>query len=329
MLNAQKNNFRVMTFNVENLFDTIHDKGKNDRAFLPEGANHWTHKRLQKKLYDLADVISEVGGIKFPDIVGLIEIENENVLQQLLQNTGLKNANYQYVITEGDDSRGIDVALLYLPDILKIEKQEEWKVHFTHNPNKHSRNILYVKGTLFNQQELHIMIVHLPSRREGKQKSDPHRKDVIDLLQKKCDSITRVSPQAAIMVMGDFNAEPKDKITLPFAHLLKGRRTIYKAELMYDITSHIAPGKIPGSYYFRGRWEQIDRIIIKGSMLAKKRRKQKIAYKWNSAQAVLIPRHLRKKADGRQIPKRTYGGTTYIGGVSDHLPVVADFILEN
>ncbi len=328
MAKAQSNQLSVMTFNVENLFDTLHDKGKEDQAFLPEGSYKWTEKRLNKKLYNLADVISEVGGDKFPEFVGLVEVENEHVLQQLLTKTGLRNAGYKYYITDGDDIRGIDVALLYLPDIFKVEKSEEWKVRFKSDPSKNSRNVLHLEGVLYNEQRVHFMVVHLPSRRDGAKKTDPFRRDVISLLQSKCDSILQASPSDGIIIMGDFNATPRDKVTKALAHLLKGRRTIYRGDLMYDVTSHIAPGKIPGSYYFRGHWEQLDRIVISGNLMPKKRKKQKLSYKWNSAEAILIPRYLSRGRDGRQIPKRTYGGPKYIGGVSDHLPVVAKFKLS-
>lgn len=327
MSRAQREYFRIMTFNVENLFDTLHDEGKNDYEYLPDSELEWTEQRFIRKLHNLADVISEVGGQQWPALVGLVEVENEHVLQELLQKTVLGRMGYKYYISDSDDRRGIDVALLYLPDLFSVQHCEEWQVHFTRHPEKVSRNVLHLSGNLFNKQKLHVMMVHLPSRREGKTKTDPDRRDVVSLLQSKCDSILTKDPSSGIVVMGDFNATPQDTVTRIWAHPLIGRRTLYKSHLMYDLTSRTAPGAIPGSYFFRGRWDQIDRIVVSGNLLESKRRKGLMEYKWNSARSVMIPRYMRRGTDGRFIPRRTYGGTHYLGGVSDHLPVVADFIL--
>lgn len=327
-MKAQKKHIRVMTFNVENLFDTTHDVGKEDYDFLPEGALEWTNQRLNKKLHNLAEVISDVGEKEWPIFVGLIEVENKNVMDSLLQKTALGRMGYKYVISESDDVRGIDVALLYLPDLFNLKRTNEWNVSFPNHPHKKSRNILYLSGTLFNKQHLHLMIVHLPSRREGKKKTDPFRKNVISLLQSKCDSIISSDPEANIIVMGDFNCEPRDPISRGWAHPLTSKKFNYRNDLMYDVTSSLAPGGIPGSYSFRGVWEQIDRIIISGNLLNTRTQQGNLIYKWRSARSVMIKRWMRRGTDGRYFPRRTYGGTQYLGGVSDHLPVVADFFIQ-
>lgn len=326
-MKAQKKYLRVMTFNVENLFDTIHDEGKEDYEFLPEGALEWTEQRFNRKLFNLAEVISDAGEREWPAFVGLVEVENAHVMDELLKRTILGRVGYKYIISESDDIRGIDVALLYLPDLFQLRESCEWSADFPNHPHKKSRNILHLSGQLFNGESLHLMVVHLPSRREGKKKSDPLRRSVISLLQSKCDSIMNADSTANILVMGDFNCEPQDPVSRGWAHLLTARRHNYKKHLMYDLTSRIAPGAIPGSYYFRGIWEQIDRIVANGNLLRIKEGDGKLTYKWRSARSLMIKRWMRRSEDGRYFPRRTYGGTQYIGGVSDHLPVVADFFI--
>lgn len=327
-MKAQKKHIRLMTFNVENLFDTLHDEGKEDYDFLPEGALEWTAHRFNKKLHNLAEIISDVGEKEWPLFIGLVEVENKNVMDALLQRTVLGRMGYKYVISESDDIRGIDVALLYLPDLFHLKETNEWSVLFPNHPHKKSRNILHLSGTLFNKQHLHLMMVHLPSRREGKKRTDPFRKNVISLLQSKCDSIFNTDPEANIIVMGDFNSEPRDPISRGWAHPLTSKKYNYRKDLMYDVTSRLAPGAIPGSYMFRGVWEQIDRIIVSGNLVNHKSKQGSLVYKWRSARSVMIKRWMRRGADGRYFPRRTYGGTQYIGGVSDHLPVMADFFIQ-
>lgn len=313
-----------MTFNVENLFDTMHDEGKNDYEYLPEGANEWTRERYLRKLRNVGEVISDVGGVGWPLLVGLVEVENEVVMDDLLHSTPLGARGYEYAITHSPDERGIDVALLYIKDLFCPDKVEEFQVKFPHSPHTLSRNILYVHGHLFNGVPLHVMVVHLPSRREGKRASDRKRKDVVSLLQAKCDSILNKEPGASILVMGDFNTTPRDPITHVWAHPLASRRTAYRADLMYDLTSLVPSGVIPGSYRYRGVWQQIDRIVVSGSMLLVD---NPITYLWESARSVMMRRWMQQDADGELSPKRTYGGHFYMGGVSDHLPVVAQFVL--
>ena len=321
---ARGERIKVMTFNVENLFDTMHDEGKNDYEYLPEGANEWTRERYLRKLRNVGEVISDVGGVGWPLLVGLVEVENEVVMDDLLHSTPLGARGYEYAITHSPDERGIDVALLYIKDLFCPDKIEEFQVKFPHSPHTLSRNILHVHGHLFNGVPLHVMVVHLPSRREGKRASDRKRKDVVSLLQAKCDSILNREPGASILVMGDFNTTPRDPITHVWAHPLASRRTAYRADLMYDLTSLVPSGVIPGSYRYRGVWQQIDRIVVSGSMLLAD---NPITYLWESARSVMMRRWMQQDADGELSPKRTYGGHFYMGGVSDHLPVVAQFVL--
>lgn len=321
---ARGERIKVMTFNVENLFDTRHDEGKNDYEFLPEGANEWTRDRYLRKLRNVGEVISDVGGVGWPLLVGLVEVENEVVMDDLLHSTPLGSRGYEYAITHSPDERGIDVALLYIKDLFRPDRVEEFRVDFPHSPHTLSRNILHVQGHLYNGVPLHVMVVHLPSRREGRRASDRKRQDVISVLQAKCDSILHHEPEASILVMGDFNATPRDPVTHVWAHPLASRSTVYRRDLMYDLISLVPSGVIPGSYRYRGVWQQIDRIVVSGSMLLAD---HPISYLWESARSVMMRRWMQSDTDGELIPKRTYGGHYYMGGVSDHLPVVAQFVL--
>lgn len=320
----QAQTLSVMSYNVENLFDTHHDEGFDDYEFLPEGANQWTEKRYRTKIENIAKVISDVGNLAWPDLVGLVEVENDKVLQDLTEKTELKNVGYKYYMTNGHDARGIDVALLYKPEVFHPDSVIDIPVYYQKDTTRMARNILHVRGHLYNEAILHVMVVHLPSQRLGVLSSREKRKEVVRHLQSKCDSILARCPEDAILVMGDFNCTPRAVETLPWAHLLSTRNTHYKRHIMYDITSRRANGEIPGSYRFRNVWEQIDRMVVSGNMLYPQ---HPISYRWDSARSVRIRRWMQQKKDGTYVPKRTYANHFYIGGVSDHLPIVAHFKL--
>ena len=164
---------KIMTYNVENLFDTQHDSLKNDTEYLPDSELRWTNKRFYDKLHEVMQVIIGVGGDELPLLVGLCEVENDFVLKAMTQNDPYYQLGYDYVHYEGPDARGIDVALLYQKDKFTPLASRPIPVHL---PNgQRGRDLLYTCGTLSDSTFLHIMQVHFPSRREGALASEPNR----------------------------------------------------------------------------------------------------------------------------------------------------------
>ncbi len=323
--------FRVMSYNVENLFDCAHDEGKDDTDFTPEGSMHWTESKYRRKLHAIAEVISSVGQWGWPALVGLVEVENDEALQALLSYTPLGRVGYKYIMTHSPDRRGVDVALLYLPDKFKLITSYEYQVEFSDSPDKVSRNVLHVQGQLENGATLHAMVCHLPSRREGARKTSFFRRDATGLIREKCDSLAGVDRSVRVIIMGDFNGEPEEAATTLElrAGLLLPHREASDIEFppqLYNLFGKHASLNPPGSYVYKGRWTQLDQIIISQSLILKD---APLVYKRGTARTVYIPR-LVKPADnvGQMQPYRTYLGTYYQGGYSDHLPVIADFVLQ-
>ena len=170
--------FVVMSYNVENLFDLEDNPQRDDDEFLPEGNHHWTRARYERKLHQLAEVLSCVGSVtSFPDLVGLVEVENARVLQDLLHHTALgENADYSFAVSSGEDPRGINVALLYRKSSFTVLSTEEIALHFPFDSLKRTRPILHVSGRVNSGDTLHVFVCHLPSRRAGAVLSDRYRR---------------------------------------------------------------------------------------------------------------------------------------------------------
>ena len=182
-------NFRLMFYNVENLFDTFDDPDKDDNDFLPEGAMRWTPGRYQNKLNNIAKVITSAGEWDTPALVGLCEVENEKVIRDLTQNSPLRRVNYRYIVTNSPDTRGIDVALLYQRDKFRYLNHKNYTIKFPYNSRKYTRDILHVTGQVSTQDTLDVFVCHFPSRRAGESESEADRIFVASVLKAKSDSL--------------------------------------------------------------------------------------------------------------------------------------------
>ncbi len=304
--------FMIATYNVENLFDTEDDPHKNDNAFTPGGKYRWTKRRYRKKLKQIAKVINRLNEKAPLVLLELVEIENRKVLEDLVQ---LLNFEVGIVHRESDDRRGIDVALLYRKDWFKV-----LQVQRLPNPPqaRTTRNILYVRGTL-KGVELHVFLNHWPSRRGGEKKTFHKRVAMARLLRRKVDKILAKDPDAAILIMGDFNDYPDDvslrkalKAT-PHSH-----RNATLCNLAYATHEACEEDAAICSHCYRKHWGMLDQIIISQSLC------QGIGnlYLLQEAQAFYTPDMLYSHPRYGLMPNRTFSGVTYhADGYSDHLPV--------
>ncbi len=323
----QGKEIRIVSYNVENLFDTIDNPLKNDDDFLPNSRRHWDSKHYYRKLKQIAQVIQRAGGYyEYPALVALVEVENETVMTDLINRRSLRNAHYQYLISHSPDRRGIDVALIYRPELFKIIKHRELIVNFPNNPNKKSRNILHVLGQFNNQEKLNLFICHAPSRREGVRQTKAYRQEVMKQIRLACQEIYHNNKEEHIIIMGDFNASVKE-VNEPNAlasSMLKpkDKQKLSDHELqLLNICSQINKKISKGSYCYKGHWEQLDQFIISQSLLKSKKLNyiDRSVYNYNPSYLA----NKRVKSGTRFLmPWRTYAGSTYLGGYSDHYPIV-------
>ncbi len=309
---------RVMWYNVENLFDCNDEPEKDDEEFLPEGKNKWTPYRYWQKQRNLARVIAAVGDQRLPDIIGLCEVEGDTVLTDLTRRSPLRTAGYRYIVTHSPDERGVDVALLYLPGRFRPLAHQSIPINGGDRP---TRDILHVRGLVSPTDTLDLFLCHLPSRRGGERQSRPFRLQAAQTLRKAIDSLYRHTPQAKVVVMGDFNDNLTNTRVAQALGVAPSART--SSGFSPSLIS-LNADKQPGTYAYQGRWEIIDHILVTPSLLNAGGR---LSTSPRLARIAALPFLLTTDEKyGISIPHRTYIGPRYQGGFSDHLPVVADFI---
>lgn len=318
-------NFRVMFYNAENLYDTKDNPRTNDDDFTPDGQLHWTKYRYWAKLENVSKVISSVGEGFPPALVGLCEVENDSVLFDLTRKSSLQRHKYEYIITDSKDLRGSNIALLYQRDQIKIISKKSY-TPLLGNPAKPTRDILHITGRVVNGEILDIFICHFPSRYEGIKKTRPYRIKCAELLKQKTDSLFRIRKQANIIIMGDFNDYPDD---ISLSQTLKGQsvESGITSQSLYNLFYHRIKEKDSGSYKYRGKWGFIDQFIVSGNLLADSR---KISVKDSGAHTFSAGFLFEKDNEkyGGQKPFRTYSGWKYLGGYSDHLPIYIDLLIK-
>lgn len=310
-----------MFYNVENLFDCRHDSLKDDTEYLPESIHAWHYGRYKHKINNIARVITAVGEWSPPVLVGLCEVENEQVLNDLTKYSSLKELDYRYIITDSPDKRGIDVALLWQRGSFRMLEHHAVRIHFKHKNYKPTRDILWASGLIMTGDTLDVVVCHLPSRAGGEKESEPARLEVAGTLKHLADSIFSLRSHPNILIMGDFNDYP-DNASISKILGAAAPRFPIKDNSLYNLMAD----KRSGTYKYQGEWGVLDQLIVSGYLLCKE-------HDFNtSPEQARIGRFsfLLEKDDkyGGERPYRTFYGMKHIGGYSDHLPVSLDFNLS-
>ncbi|HPD96357.1 MAG: endonuclease/exonuclease/phosphatase family protein [Bacteroidales bacterium] len=309
-------------YNLENLFDTI--PGPNDTEFTPEGVNHWTSQRYYHKLNHMAEVISQIGDELFPGgpaILGVSEVENRSVLEDLVNMPKLKPSGYKIVHFDSPDHRGIDVALLYRPEFFKVTSERSVHLVIPDNPDFRTRDQLVVSG-LLDGEPINIIVNHWPSRRGGEKRSLPYRKAAALLARSLIDSIRGVDPNAKVILMGDLNDDPDSKSVVSFLGA-KGQRDNLKKNDLYDAMAELYRQGI-GTLAYKDSWNLFDNLILTQPLLSKDRSS------WVLFKAKVFNKPFLQQSSGQfaGYPFRTYVGSTFTGGYSDHFPVYLFLVKE-
>jgi exonuclease III len=295
--------FTLVELNCENLFDCKHDSLKQDEEWLPDGKRHWTPGRYWRKLRHIGQEVLSCQQEGFPDLVALVEVENDSCLFDLTRRSLLRNAGYAYLMTQSPDVRGIDVALLYQPstfrplcyDYLGVTPLEGMRP---------TRDVLYVQGETVQHDTLHVFVVHAPSRFGGERKSRPNRQLIADCI---AASMQQLKDNAKVIVCGDFNDTAKDPAMC------------YLEQCgLHNVTASATGchGKAKGTYRYQGRWQSIDHVLVSKELT-------------DAVEETCIndaPFLLEEdKKYGGVKPLRTFNGYRYQRGFSDHLPLVVRF----
>ncbi|MDO5074394.1 MAG: endonuclease [Bacteroidales bacterium] len=308
--------YRVMWWNVENLFDTLHDEGHDDTEFLPTAARTWDSRRYWSKQGALAHHILALGGWQPVDLVGMCEVENDSVLHHLVHRTRLARLGYEYVMTRSADRRGVDVALLYQPESFRLLEVHTFRIPYDEQRERPTRDLLLCSGQVPHGDTLDVVLAHLPSRRGGASRSESYRLRCTRRIAQIVDSLSGVRQHFQMLCMGDFNDEATDR------SVREGIGTRLVA-LSHTATPLPLPqeGSIEGTYFFRGAWSRIDQMLVSPSLLSPSAPLRTDVLHCH----IYAPPSLLEAAVPMGVqPRRNYRGPHYHGGVSDHLPLFLD-----
>lgn len=259
---AVKGNFGIGFYNVENLYDTQDDPKTDDSEFLPEGRYKWTKDKYEVKLNNIAKVISQLAG-DGPEVFGLVEIENREVIADLVAQPALASHQYQIVHENSKDARGVDVAFCYDPKVFAYVRHKAFTPTFA--TDKKTRDFLLVEGKI-NKETMYFIVNHWPSRREGKAESEQFRVAVAKQVKAVCDSVLKKNPKAYICMMGDFNDDPTDK---SIAEVLGAKAETGQVGVngYYNpLVAEFEPNT-RGSLYYDNQWNLFDQFILSQSWI--------------------------------------------------------------
>jgi len=313
--------YRILFYNVENLFDIKDDSLKNDAEFLPRGGKYWTWKKYQDKCFKISKVIMAAGGWELPDIIGLCEIENRSTLHGILNMSHLKKAAYEIIHRESPDHRGIDVALIYQPERFTPIDTSYLQLIYPDATKSTTREILYVKGKTHTEDTLHLFVNHWPSRWGGQLESEQKRMAAAQVLRNKLDTIFKRESKAKIIIMGDFNDYPNNK---SISQILKARLPLanFQEQELYNLAALLEKRSTIASHKYQGKWGMLDQFIISGALM----NANGILQCQPKDMHLFAPNYLLESDEsymGKR-PFRTYIGYKYHGGFSDHLPIYLD-----
>ena len=331
--NAGKKNYVIGFYNLENLFDIYNDPMKNDEEFLPEGKNKWTEAKYQKKLQNMAKVIrsmKEENGV-WHALLGVSEIENRLVLEDLVWEEQIREANYQIIHYDGPDRRGVDVALLYNPKVFTFIESES--IPFTFEGSSidfvmtkeqqdyfKTRDILMVHGTI-DGEHFAVYVAHLPSRAGGKKGGNQLRDRGGEIMYNHAMQMQAKYPGIKVICMGDMNDNPTDPSMAEYLHGREFKEDVTDADFFSPFTSMLKAGF--GSLAYQGVWSIYDLLLVNNALA-------------NPADGTFGLRQLHKKGYYGRVfnpkfltnqsgqykgtPFRTFSNGAFIGGYSDHYP---------
>jgi predicted extracellular nuclease len=301
--------FDIMSYNVENLFDTIDDSNKADEDFTPTGKLKWNSAKYYEHLNHTVDAITNKGA-NFPAVVGLIEVENGIVLNDLVNTSYLKGRGYQVVWFEGPDERGIDVALIYDSNRVNVTGSRAIPVVLESVSDPNTRDILKVTVKVGNE-DFNLFVNHWPSRRGGQDESEMHRIKAASVLRKEVDVILSINANANIICMGDFNDFPSNKSV----HDVLQAGVSNEHSVLFNMMADFETLK-KGTHFYKGEWSPLDQFMVSYGMFDNK------CISANSFDVVSYDFLYYTSKEGVRSPARAYVGDSYKGGYSDHLPIL-------
>lgn len=309
--------YAVGFYNLENLFDTIHQRGKNDYEFLPDGVNKWSTKKYSNKIKNIARVLDGMASsVPSPGLaaVSVCEVENAAVLRDLVASEPLVRRGWSFIHFESPDARGVDCALLYSPKLFKpTDARLVPYVAAKSDTTYITRGFLVVKGNI-GGEVLHLIVNHWPSRYA----KSPVRERAGVLVRQLKDSIVGADPKAKVIVLGDLNDNPDNKSVGESLGAVRNKKDASAASDLYNPWWDILRKEGRGTQKYRGKWNLFDQIIVSGNLVNGK----SSVLGFYKAEIFSRDYMFQSKGKYKGNIKRTHAGGVWLNGYSDHLPVI-------
>jgi endonuclease/exonuclease/phosphatase family metal-dependent hydrolase len=330
IFSQEKKDYKLITiafYNLENLFDTIIDPDTNrilQDEFTPNGVNKWNTEKYNIKLGNMSKVISELGvdvAKTPPTILGISEIENKKVVEDLTNHTNLKKYNYGIVHYESPDKRGVDVGLLYRKEFVKIKNSKSYSLIIPNDLKFKTRAQLFVEAEI-DGETMYFIVNHWPSRRGGEKRSAPFREAAAKLSRSIADSVLAINPKAKIIMMGDLNDQPTDPSVKKIFKTSGDSKNMKPGEFYNTMENFFKNGIGTGAW--RDTWSLFDQLIISPAFISE----NKTTWAFYQAHIFNKPYLIQQTGNFKGYPYRTFVGNNFMGGFSDHFPVYLFLIKE-
>ena len=313
----------VVFYNLENLFDTINDPDKLDDEFLPDGVKKWNSSKYYRKQSNIDKVFFDMAAInrEFPAVIGVSEIENRLVLEDLVSQPKMSLGNYRIVHYDSPDRRGVDCAFLYRPDVFKLEGSKAHKFEMPGMPKFRTRDLVTMWGTI-EGEPFFFLVSHWPSRLGGKEASDAKREAAASQCRRIADSVRIANPNTKVVIMGDLNDDATDKSITDVLGAKAKINKLSEGDLYSPYIELLKAGY--GTLGYRDSWNLFDNIIVSENLATgstgslKLVRAPKSKYYGNIFSR---PYMMQREGQYRNYPLRTFVSNNFQNGFSDHLPV--------
>ena len=313
--------YGVGFYNLENLFDTCHDEGKNDYEYLANGTNKWNAMKYESKLANMSRVLAEMGTDLLKNIgcaiIGVSEVENARALSDLVAQPALAARNFKFCHVEGPDRRGVDCGLLYNPRF--FEPKDVNLYPYVQKLEKDSgfvtRGFLTVKGSLAGD-DIAVIVCHLPSRAA----TSFYRELGAEQVRHLKDSLIAAEPNLKVIVMGDMNDDPMDPSMAKSLRARKKIADVKSGDMFNPWWKTLADGN--GTIKYDGGYNLFDQIILSPQLLNPEGKKDFSTLKYVKHQIFSREYMLQQEGKFKGYPKRTFSGGVWLNGFSDHLPSI-------
>lgn len=315
--------YKIVFYNIENFFDTINDPEVHDEEFTPEGPKKWNTAKYNKKLANMERVFFDIAAINkdYPVVIGVSEVENRNVLEDIVATKKLAPANYRIAHYDSPEARGVDVAFLYRADVFKLEGSFPVKTVVPSLPDFKTRDILTMWGTIENEP-FFFMVAHWPSRLGGKEASEFKRIAVGEQMRSIADSVMKANPATKVVMMGDFNDDPIDKSIAQGLGAKSKLKELKEGDFYAPYADMLKAGY--GTLAYGDAWNIFDNIVVSENLANETSGKLKLQQAPGSkfyGNIFKQPYMVQKEGQFKGYPLRTFVGNNFQGGFSDHFPV--------